>query len=111
MTPAAGAGIKYAIEDAVVAANVLGQPLAAGRVTVGQLAEVQRRRQWPVRFIQAAGTFAQTVVLPLALRLPGGARPRERVPGLLRLLFRVPFVSALPARMLGIGLWRVRVAN
>src|SRR5262245_38824419 len=28
MTPAAGAGIKYAIEDAVVAANVLAGPLA-----------------------------------------------------------------------------------
>src|SRR5207247_2653542 len=27
MTPAAGAGIKYAIEDAVVAANVLTRPL------------------------------------------------------------------------------------
>src|SRR6185295_7798217 len=31
MTPAAGAGIKYAIEDAVVAANLLAPRLKAGR--------------------------------------------------------------------------------
>jgi hypothetical protein len=43
-TPAAGAGIKYAIEDAVVAANVLTAPLETGRVRVQELAEVQRRR-------------------------------------------------------------------
>src|SRR5262249_6216504 len=41
MTPAAGSGIKYAIEDAVEAANVLAAPLRAGRVRVRNLAEVQ----------------------------------------------------------------------
>src|SRR5947209_10516457 len=52
MTPAAGAGIKYAIEDAVVAANVLAGPLLAGRVRLRDMAQVQRQREWPTRFIQ-----------------------------------------------------------
>jgi 2-polyprenyl-6-methoxyphenol hydroxylase-like FAD-dependent oxidoreductase len=109
MTPAAGAGIKYAIEDAVVAANVLAGPLAAGRVTLRQLAQVQRRRELPVRFIQAAGAFAQKTLLPLALRFPRGEQIRLRIPRLLRLLFRLPLMDVLPARLVGIGLWRVRV--
>ena len=109
MTPAAGAGIKYAIEDAVVAANLLAGPLAAGRVTVRHLAGVQRRREWPVRFIQAGGAFAQATLLPLALRFPAGGRGRLRIPRLLRLLLRLPFMRTLPARLVGFGLWRVRV--
>ena len=31
MSPVAGVGINYAIQDAVVAANVLGEPLSEGR--------------------------------------------------------------------------------
>jgi 2-polyprenyl-6-methoxyphenol hydroxylase-like FAD-dependent oxidoreductase len=109
MTPAAGAGIKYAIEDAVVAANVLAGPLAAGRVTVRKLAQVQRRREWPVRFIQMAGAFVQKSLLQVALRFHQGNQVRLRVPRLLRLLFRLPMMGILPARLVGIGLWRVRV--
>jgi 2-polyprenyl-6-methoxyphenol hydroxylase-like FAD-dependent oxidoreductase len=45
MTPVAGSGIKYAIEDALVAANVLTGPLRAGRVRLHDLAEVQRQRE------------------------------------------------------------------
>src|SRR5262249_40711609 len=57
MTPAAGAGIKYAIEDAVVAANLLTRPLLAGQVRIQDLAAVQRKREWPTRVIQAFGAF------------------------------------------------------
>jgi 2-polyprenyl-6-methoxyphenol hydroxylase-like FAD-dependent oxidoreductase len=108
MTPAAGAGIKYAIEDAVVAANILAGPLATGRVTPRQLAQIQRRRELPVRFIQAAGAFAQKTLLPVALRFPRGKQIRLRIPRLLRLLFRLPLMDVLPARIVGVGLWRVR---
>jgi 2-polyprenyl-6-methoxyphenol hydroxylase-like FAD-dependent oxidoreductase len=109
MTPAAGAGIKYAIEDAVVAANLLAGPLAAGRVTARHLAGVQRRREWPVRFIRAAGAFAQATLLPRALRFPPAGRGQLRVPRLIRLLFRLPLMRALPSRLVCIGLRRVRV--
>ena len=110
MTPAAGAGIKYAIEDAVVAANVLVGPLAKGRVSLRHLAQVQRRRELPVRFIQAAGAFAQKTLLPVALRFPRGEQIRFRIPRLVRFLFRLPLMNVLPARLVGVGLWRVRVS-
>jgi 2-polyprenyl-6-methoxyphenol hydroxylase-like FAD-dependent oxidoreductase len=105
MTPAAGAGIKYAIEDAVVAANVLAGPLRAGRVGVGDLARVQQLREWSTRFIQALGAFAQKRLFGFFLR---SARV-GLVPGWVRLLFGVPGFRPLLARMVGIGLWRVRV--
>jgi 2-polyprenyl-6-methoxyphenol hydroxylase-like FAD-dependent oxidoreductase len=53
MSPVGGVGINYAIQDAVVAANVLAGPLMAGRTTEADLAEVQRQREWPTRIIQA----------------------------------------------------------
>jgi 2-polyprenyl-6-methoxyphenol hydroxylase-like FAD-dependent oxidoreductase len=105
MTPAAGAGIKYAMEDAVEAANVLATPLKAGRLRTGHLAEVQRRREWPARLIQVGGGLAQRLVAPRLAR----ARLPLRVPWLARLLFRIPILRGLPTRLAGIGLWRVHV--
>lgn len=52
MTPIFGVGINYAIQDAVVAANVLGPRLRQGRVGTRDLAAVQRRREWPTRLMQ-----------------------------------------------------------
>jgi 2-polyprenyl-6-methoxyphenol hydroxylase-like FAD-dependent oxidoreductase len=105
MTPAAGAGIKYAVEDAVEAANVLAGPLKAGRLRTGHLAEVQRRRERPARLIQIGAGFGQRVVAPRLAR----ARLPLRVPWLVRLLFRIPILRDLPTRLAGIGLWRVHV--
>jgi 2-polyprenyl-6-methoxyphenol hydroxylase-like FAD-dependent oxidoreductase len=107
MTPAAGSGIKYAIEDAVVAANVLTAPLKAGRVRVQDLAEVQRRREWPTRFIQVFGAFFLKQVVGRALC---SGRP-IRVPRFVGLLFRLPFLARLFARLVAFGLWRVHVRN
>jgi 2-polyprenyl-6-methoxyphenol hydroxylase-like FAD-dependent oxidoreductase len=53
MSPAAGVGINLAIQDAVAAANVLAVKLKAGTVSVADLDEVQRRREWPTRLIQS----------------------------------------------------------
>src|SRR5205823_12757413 len=52
MSPVGGVGINYAIQDAVVAANVLGGRLESGRLRLSDLAAVQRRREWPTRIIQ-----------------------------------------------------------
>jgi len=49
MSPVGGVGINYAIQDAVVAANVLTTPLLSGRIPEADLAEVQRQREWPTR--------------------------------------------------------------
>src|SRR5580700_8951034 len=52
MSPVGGVGINYAVQDAVVAANVLAKPLLEGCLEEKHLAEVQRRREFPTKFIQ-----------------------------------------------------------
>ena len=104
MSPAAGAGIKYAIEDAVVAANVLAGPLLAGQVREHDLAEVQRRREWPTRIIQAFGAIG----LAQLGRVLRSNRPPS-APRFARLLVSIPFVRKAFAHMLAFGISRVRV--
>jgi 2-polyprenyl-6-methoxyphenol hydroxylase-like FAD-dependent oxidoreductase len=106
MTPAAGSGIKYAIEDAVAAANRLADPLKAGRVRLQDLAAVQRRRERPARLIQTAGAFAQRRFLPFLLR-----RGPLRVPWLVRTLLGLPWLRDLPGRLFALGLWREHVSG
>lgn len=105
MTPAAGAGIKYAVEDAVVAANVLAGPLRAGRLSLSHLARVQQQREWPARLIQTLAGFGQRLVG----RRFAGTRVPVRLPWLVRALFRVPVLRDLPTWLVGIGFRRVRV--
>lgn len=104
MTPAAGSGIKYAIEDAVVAANVLTAPLRANRLRLRDLAEVQRRREWPTRVIQAVGA--------VGLRNIGNLLRSRRpllFPRFMRFLLRLPLLPRLFAQLLALGFWRVHV--
>ena len=106
MTPAAGAGIKYAIEDAVVAANLLAGPLREGHVRVRDLAAVQRRREWPTRLIQAFGAFGLSQI-GSSLRSGRAAQfPRSFL-----LLLRLPLLPRLFARFVAFGLWRVHVEH
>jgi len=107
MSPVGGVGINYAIQDAVVAANVLAGPLKAGQVRPSDLAEVQRRREWPTRFIQAVQSFLQKRVVASVLRTQGPIR----IPWYVRLLARVPILRDLPPRLIAFGLWRVHVKN
>lgn len=67
MSPAGGNGINYAIMDAVAAANILTAPLQAGRVSVADLARVQRRRELPTRIIQLIVKYMQDSLLKAAL--------------------------------------------
>jgi hypothetical protein len=39
------------------------------------------------------------------------SRESVRVPRLVRLLVKLPGIRKIPARMIGIGLWRVHVEN
>jgi 2-polyprenyl-6-methoxyphenol hydroxylase-like FAD-dependent oxidoreductase len=107
MSPVGGVGINFAIQDAVEAANQLAGPLHAGRVTVRQLAAVQRRRAWQVRVMQ----FMQAQILKGALRLaaPSRTRPAPLARLLLGVLGRVPGVRDLPPRLVGLGIRRVHV--
>lgn len=111
MTPAAGAGIKYAIEDAIEAANVLATPLLQGSCGLQQLREVQRRRECAIRAIQAIATVQQQTILSRALRAAPPASGPRRVPLMARLLPRIPLLRDLPARIIAFGFRRVRLAD
>jgi 2-polyprenyl-6-methoxyphenol hydroxylase-like FAD-dependent oxidoreductase len=104
MSPVGGVGINYAIQDAVVAANVLGPRLKAGiPLRTRDLARVQRRREWPTRLIQTFQTLAQRAVM--ARVTAAGAGDPFTPPRLVRVLLKSPLVLALPARLIGFGLW------
>jgi 2-polyprenyl-6-methoxyphenol hydroxylase-like FAD-dependent oxidoreductase len=105
MSPVGGVGINYAIQDAVVAANVLTKPLKPGEVTNAHLAEVQRQREWPTKTIQTFQSFLQDRLIATALL----SQQLGNVPWQLRFLTKIPFLRDLPSRMIGFGPKRVRL--
>jgi 2-polyprenyl-6-methoxyphenol hydroxylase-like FAD-dependent oxidoreductase len=105
MSPVGGVGINYAVQDAVVAANVLTEPLRSRRVRVEDLAEVQRQREWPTRVMQAIQSTMQTRMIASALQTQGTLR----VPWLVRFFFKIPVLRDVPARVLAFGVRRVRL--
>jgi 2-polyprenyl-6-methoxyphenol hydroxylase-like FAD-dependent oxidoreductase len=108
ISPVGGVGINLAIQDAVVAANVLVEPLTNGRLRERHLRSVQLRRELPTRLIQAAQNLAQRWVVAGVL----DSRDAYRLPLLLRLLLRMPFLRDLPARLIAHGAsWPVRVKD
>ena len=111
MSPVGGVGINFAIQDAVVAANVLAEPIRRGRVTSRQLGAVQRRRAWQVWIMQ----LLQALALRGALRASGaGPRPAAGTgasQGLgARLLNARPSLR-LRSRLVGLGVGRAHVRS
>jgi 2-polyprenyl-6-methoxyphenol hydroxylase-like FAD-dependent oxidoreductase len=107
MSPVGGVGINYAIQDAVVASNLLAAKLRVGRtIEEHDLARVQRLRALPTIVIQTFQSLAQRVVIR-SLKSMGasGADDTFTPPAFVRLLLRMPVVLALPARLIGFGLW------
>jgi 2-polyprenyl-6-methoxyphenol hydroxylase-like FAD-dependent oxidoreductase len=99
MSPIGGVGINLAIQDAVAAANILVGPLRQGKVTLGDLRKVQRRRTLPTRLTQRLQIFLQDRVISRVL-----ASRRQFTPPLpLRLLRRFPMLRRIPARLIGMG--------
>jgi 2-polyprenyl-6-methoxyphenol hydroxylase-like FAD-dependent oxidoreductase len=107
MSPVAGVGINYAIQDAVVAANLLAGPLKSRTVSEAQLAEVQRQRKWPTKIIQRMQSVMRERLITGALRSQRSAS----VPWQLRLLVRIPILRDLPSRLMAFGVRRVRLAE
>ena len=99
MSPVGGVGINLALQDAVAAANLLAAPLAEGRFTVGDLAKVQKRRQWPTRATQWVQVQVQRRIIAPVL----GRSTSLRLPLALRLLARHPVLRRIPARLIGVG--------
>ena len=109
MSPVGGVGINYAVQDAVVAANLLTKPLLNGSVTTDQLRAVQSKRQWPVRIIQTLQTQLQKRVIANALK----AQEQEglRIPWFVRAFMRTPLLRDLAPRIMALGVVRVRLES
>ena len=99
MSPIGGVGINLAIQDAVAAANILGETLLDGTPTEDEVEAVQKRREFPTRATQRLQIFIQDRIIKRAL---GSTKPLE-LPWPLKLLERWPFLRRIPARVVGIG--------
>jgi 2-polyprenyl-6-methoxyphenol hydroxylase-like FAD-dependent oxidoreductase len=108
MSPIGGVGINLAIQDSVAAANVLAAPLARGKEFGPLLSEVEKRRYWPTRLIQAGQKFAQDRIIGRLLE-PGP--PLDKAPLPIRLLDRFPVLRRIPGRLIGLGIGREKVES
>jgi 2-polyprenyl-6-methoxyphenol hydroxylase-like FAD-dependent oxidoreductase len=98
MSPIGSVGINLAIQDAAAAANILAPRLREGPVSERDLAEVQRRREFPTRATQRLQVVLQNRVIGRVLASTGKISPP-----LLRLIGLVPVLRRLPARIIGLG--------
>ncbi|MGP6174022.1 FAD-dependent oxidoreductase [Corynebacterium sp. A21] len=100
MSPAGGLGINVAVQDAVAAARLLAKPLLAGEVTERHLKAVRKRRLPAV--IAAQGlqrVIHRNLINPMILgKMLGPPKP------ILVLARRLPFLTVVPAYLVGIGL-------
>ncbi|MEU4803552.1 FAD-dependent oxidoreductase [Actinosynnema sp. NPDC023587] len=103
MSPIGGVGINLAVQDAVAAARILAAPARRGRLTGRVLAKVRRRRWFPTVVTQAFQRRIQDSFLKPTLAgeragVGGG------LPGPVVLLQRLPWLQAIPAYLVAIGL-------
>ncbi len=103
MSPVAGVGINYAIQDAIVSANLLSQPLRAARVDDAHLAAVQSARYLPTRVIQAFQAFVQRQIVRQALNSNAAFKPPPAL--------RLPGLRTLPTYLIGFGIRRAHVLS
>jgi 2-polyprenyl-6-methoxyphenol hydroxylase-like FAD-dependent oxidoreductase len=96
MSPVAGVGINYAIQDAIVASNRLGPRLLRGCVRLSDLAAVQRRREWPTRLMQRMQAAMQQ-----RIETVGGTGAKRPWP--LRILELLPPITELRTRLVAYG--------
>lgn len=100
MSPVGGVGVNIAIQDAVATANHLAGKLRRGGVSENDLAEVQRRREFPMRMTQAMQVTVQNNIVSAALK-PGEGPFKP--PLFARIVNAVPFLQGLTARFIAVG--------
>jgi 2-polyprenyl-6-methoxyphenol hydroxylase-like FAD-dependent oxidoreductase len=98
MSPFGGVGINLAIQDAVAAANGLARPLREGTVSTGDLARIQRRREFPTR-------ITQRIQATIRQQIAGSADAvgPTRLPWAMRLLEHTTIPRRMRTRFIGIG--------
>ena len=99
MSPIGGVGINLAIQDAVAAANLLGERLRQGTVTEDALRKVQQRRTFPTLATQRLQLIVQNNVIK---RVLGSKKPLSP-PWAVKLMGRWPWLRRIPARVVGVG--------
>ncbi|MFN8071497.1 MAG: FAD-dependent oxidoreductase [Mycobacterium sp.] len=100
MSPMGGVGINLAVQDAVGAATLLAEPLRRRTLTGADLAAVRRRRLPPTVMTQAIQRAMHRGLVTPVFR---GARP-EPPQAFVTLLNTLPWLSAIPARVIGVGI-------
>src|SRR5215467_1433779 len=97
MSPAGGVGINLALQDAIATANLLAAKLKDRAVTMNELEQVQKRREFPVKFIQA---LQVQIHKRINGRTSGSGDQLPLLPGL---FLWFPFLRGIPARFIGLG--------
>lgn len=100
MSPVVGVGINLAIQDAVAAATILADPLRRETLDARRLARVRRRRWLPTVLVQWLQRMIHRAVIRPILE---GRRTGPPAP-LIALVRRLPWVSVVPAYLIGVGI-------
>ena len=99
MSPIGGVGVNVAVQDAIAAANILAAPLRERRLTTDHLAQVQKRRTFPMKVIQGMQVAVQKNIIDKVL---SSDRPIT-APWTVKMFNWFPFLRRIPARLVGIG--------
>jgi len=105
MSPVGGVGINYAIQDAVAAVNQLADPIKEDRLTISDLAGVQKRREPAVAIIQKFQSLVQQRIIRAALKSDEVFSP----PLPIKIISRIPFIRKRLAYFLAFGLRHEKV--
>jgi 2-polyprenyl-6-methoxyphenol hydroxylase-like FAD-dependent oxidoreductase len=100
MSPIGGVGINLAVQDAVAAATLLAAPLRRGRPTMADLEKIRSRRLLPTKLVQGLQRLLHRAVMRPVMAGKRNGPP----PAVITLFARIPRLSYLPARLLGLGL-------
>lgn len=101
MSPIGGVGINYAIQDAVVAANVLSSPLKSDRVKMRHLAAVQLQRDLPTRIIQWFQSLSHEQIIVKTFKSGQQFRPPR--------IMLMPIIRDIPTKLMAYGVCPVHV--
>jgi 2-polyprenyl-6-methoxyphenol hydroxylase-like FAD-dependent oxidoreductase len=108
MSPVGGVGINLAVQDAVATANLLSTKLREGTLTDEDVEQVQERRLWPAKVVQAFQGMVQRRVLAPIL---SEEKKDPKLPLLLRLISGTSQAQRLAATFIGLGVRQERVRS
>lgn len=99
MSPMGGVGINLAVQDAVGAATLLADPLRRRDVTSHDLAAVRRRRLPATAITQRIQRVLHRALIVRVFNGDDGTPPAVFT----SLLQKLPWIAAIPARVIGVG--------